>query len=42
MKTISLILLALVLHVNANCWKDSYGRGVGVPLSQCRSGKTNL
>ena len=40
MNQISFVVLfmSLAVMVNSQCWKDSYGRGVGVPVSSCSSG----
>ena len=29
----------LILKVNTQCWKQSYIRGLGVPMSKCSEGK---
>lgn len=31
-------ILIISLNVNSLCWKRSYGRTAGVPLSSCRDG----
>ena len=39
-KLITLFCVMIIsVSVHSLCWKDSYGRTVGVPLSSCRDGK---
>ena len=33
-----LLLSAATVQAEGNCWKDAYGRGVGVPISTCAPG----
>ena len=33
-----ILVLSFAVMVNSQCWLDSYGRGVGVPISSCPSG----
>ncbi len=33
-----LFQLDLLVRIKAQCWKQSYGRGVGLPLMMCPNG----
>ena len=35
---IFILLSNFVASIEAQCWKRSYGRGIGQPLSMCRNG----
>ena len=38
MKYLFLLPLISLAYATRNCWKDAYGRGVGVPISACSDG----
>jgi len=35
---LSIVLSLVSFEINAQCWKRSYGRGVGKPLEMCLNG----